>query len=58
MTQKNRLASVPDTEILPLYSALITFLGREAQQRGWQEVANRLLAVEAALDGKDPTSPT
>ncbi len=58
MTQKNRLASVPDTEILPLYSALISFLGHEAQQRGWQEVATRLLAVEAALGGKDPSNPT
>lgn len=49
MTQKNRLAAVPDTSMLSLYKALVSFLMEEAQGRGWDDVSERLKAVEAAL---------
>lgn len=49
MTQKNRLTTVPDTSMLSLYQALVRFLGDEAHGRGWQEVSERLKAVETAL---------
>lgn len=56
MSKNDKLASVPDLEILPLYRAIIAFLGREAQQRGWQDVASRLRAVESALEGSTDAS--
>ena len=56
MTENDRLASLPDLEILPLYRADIAFLSREAQQRGWQEVASRLLAAESVLEGSSDGS--
>ena len=56
MTKNDRLASVPDREMLPLYRAIVAFLGREAQQRGWQDVASRLLAVESVLEGSTDRS--
>lgn len=49
MTQKNRLTTVPDTSMLSLCKALVRFLGDEANVRGWQDVSERLKAVEAAL---------
>ena len=52
MTQKNRLAAVPDTSMLSLYRALVSFLMNEAQLRGWDDVTERLKAVEQALAGR------
>ena len=54
MTQKNRLAVVPDTSMLSLYRALVGFLMEEAQGRGWDDVSEKLKAVEAALAGRAP----
>lgn len=54
MTQKDRLAAVPDTSMLSLYRALVSFLMEEAQGRGWDDVADRLKAVESALAGRGP----
>ena len=54
MTQKNRLAALPDTSMLSFYKALVNFLLKEAQGRGWDEVAERLRAVEAALTERGP----
>lgn len=51
MTQKNRLASVSDSEFLPLYRSLVAFLVHEADSRQWLEVSRSLKAVEAALAG-------
>jgi hypothetical protein len=52
MTQKSRLSTVPDSSMLSLYQALVRFLGDEAQQRDWQDVGERLRAVEAALTAR------
>jgi len=52
MTQKNRLAAVPNTSMLSLYKALVSFLIEEAEVRGWADVSERLRAVEAALAGR------
>ena len=49
MTQKNRLTTVPDAPMLSLFQALVSFLTDEAQVRGWQDVSERLKAVEAVL---------
>jgi hypothetical protein len=54
MTEKNRLAAVPDTAMIPLCKALVSFLTQEAQGRGWDEVTARLKAVEAALTERGP----
>lgn len=58
MTQKNRLAAVPDTSMLSLYKSLVSFLMEEAQLRGWQEVNERLKAVEQALEVGGPQALT
>ena len=55
MTQKNRLTTVPDTAMLSLCRALVNFLTDEAQVRGWQDVSERLKAVEAALTARGGT---
>lgn len=52
MTQKNKLAAVPDASMLPLYKALIGFLLDEAQLRGWDDVTERLKAVDNAIAGR------
>lgn len=52
MTQKNRLAAVPNTSMLSLYKALVSFLIEEAEVRGWRDVSERLKSVEAALAGR------
>lgn len=52
MTQKNRLTTVPDTSMLSLYQALVSFLHDEAHVRGWQDVSERLKAVGAALSAR------
>lgn len=57
MTQKTKLAAVPDNSMLSLYRALITFLMNEAQLRGWHDVSERLLAVEKALAGRSDVKP-
>jgi hypothetical protein len=49
MTQNNKLTTVPDTAMLSLCRSLVRFLTDEAQLRGWQDVSERLTAVEAAL---------
>ena len=54
MTQKNRLAAVPDSSMLALYRAMVVFLSEEARGRGWDEVTERLKAVEAALMERRP----
>ena len=51
MTQKNRLAAVPDSSMASLYKALVSFLIEEADLRGWQDVSDRLKAVQAAVAG-------
>ena len=51
MTEKNKLAAVPDASMLSLYKALIAFLMAEAEGRGWNEVTERLKSVEQALTG-------
>lgn len=50
--KKNRLAAVPNTSMLSLYKALVSFLIEEAQLRGWDDVSERLRAVESALSGR------
>ena len=55
MTHKNRLSTVPDTSMLSLYRSLVNFLCEEAQVRGWQDVSERMKAVEAALMARDGT---
>ena len=52
MTKKNTLAAVPDASMLSLYKALVSFLASEAQVRGWDDVSERLKAVEGALSGR------
>jgi len=52
MTKKNRLVAVPDASMLSLYKALVGFLASEAQVRGWDDVSERLKAVEGALSGR------
>ena len=52
MTQKNRLAAVPDTSMIALCKALVGFLMDESRGRGWDDVAERLRAVEDALAGR------
>lgn len=52
MTPNSRLAAVPDTSMITLCKALVTFLTDEAQLRGWDDVSERLKAVEAALAGR------
>ena len=52
MTQKNRLAAVPDTSMLSLCRALVGFLTDEAQSRGWSDVSERLRHVQDALAGR------
>lgn len=52
MTQKNRLTAVPDASMVSLYKALVGFLIEEAQVRGWNDVGERLKAVESALQGR------
>ena len=52
MTKKDRLAAVPDASMLSLYKALVGFLASEAQVRGWDDVSERLKAVEGALTGR------
>ena len=49
MTKNNSLTTVPDSSMLSLYRALVSFLTDEATLRGWQDVTERLKAVEAAL---------
>lgn len=51
MTQKNRLAAVPDNSMISLFKALVGFLTEEASGRGWDDVTERLRAVEDALAG-------
>lgn len=58
MTQKNRLTAVPDTSMLSLYKALVGFLTEEAQGRGWQEVSERLKAVQNVLEGRQGKAGT
>lgn len=53
MTQKNRLTAVPDTSMLSLYKALVGFLAEEAQIRGWDDVSERLKAVQDVLAGRE-----
>lgn len=53
MTQKNRLTAVPDTSMLSLYKALVGFLVEEAQIRGWDDVSERLKAVQDVLAGRE-----
>ena len=52
MTQKNRLTTVPDTAMLSLCRALVNSLADETQLRGWQDVSERLKAVETALTAR------
>jgi hypothetical protein len=52
MTKKDRLAAVPDASMLSLCKALVGFLAGEAQVRGWDDVSERLKAVEGALNGR------
>ena len=52
MTKKSSLAAVPDASMLSLYKALVGFLASEAQVRGWDDVGERLKAVEGALSGR------
>lgn len=54
MAQNNKLAAVPDASMLSLYRALVGFLMDEAQSRGWDDVSERLKAVETALKGRAP----
>lgn len=49
MTQKNRLAAVPNTSMLSLYKALVGFLVEESELRGWDDVSERLRAVQDVL---------
>lgn len=53
MTQKNRLTAVPDTSMLSLYKALGGFLLEEALIRGWDDVGERLKAVQNVLAGRE-----
>lgn len=53
MTQKSRLAAVPDTSMLSLFKALVNFLSEEAKLRNWDDVNERLKAVEKALAQAD-----
>jgi len=52
MTQNKKLATVPDNSMLSLYRALVSFLMEEAKGRGWDDVTERLQAVESAIDGR------
>ena len=52
MIQKKRLAAVPNASMVSLYRALVGFLIAEADVRGWDDVSERLRAVEAALMGR------
>ena len=52
MTQKNRLTTVPDSAMISLCRALVSFLKDEAHVRGWQDVSERLKAVEVALTAR------
>lgn len=54
MTQTNRLAAVPDSSMLSLYKSLVNFLTEEARQRDWQDVSERLKAVQNALEVLGP----
>jgi len=58
MTQKNRLTAVPDTSMLSLYTALVNFLVEEAQIRGWDDVSERLKAVQNVLAGREGKAGT
>lgn len=58
MTQKNRLTAVPDTSMLSLYKALVNFLVEEAQIRGWDDVSERLKAVQNVLAGREGRAGT
>ena len=51
MTKKNTLGSVPDASMLTLFKGVVTFLGEEAHGRGWNDITERLKAVEKALAG-------
>lgn len=53
MTQKSRLTAVPDTSMLSLFKALVNFLSEEAKLRDWNDVSDRLKAVENALAQRD-----
>lgn len=52
MTEKNRLAAVPNNAMLSLYRSLVNFLIEEADVRGWSDVSERLKSVENALTGR------
>lgn len=49
MTQKSRLTAVPESSMLSLFKALVNFLSEEAKLRNWDDVSERLKAVENAL---------
>lgn len=53
MTQKSRLNAVPDTSMLSLFKALVNFLAEEAKLRNWEDVSERLKAVEQAIAQRD-----
>ena len=53
MTQKSRLTAVPDTSMLSLFKALVNFLAEEAKLRNWEDVSERLKAVEQAIAQRD-----
>jgi len=53
MTQKSRLTAVPDTSMLSLFKALVNFLTDGAKLRNWDDVSERLKAVETALAQRD-----
>ena len=52
MTEKNKLATVPNPSMVSLFKALVSFLIAESEVRGWDDVSERLRAVEAALAGR------
>ena len=52
MQDTNDLGSVPDPSMLALFKSLLGFLTSEAEGRGWDEISERLRAVENALAGE------
>lgn len=52
MQDTDDLGSVPDPSMLALFRSLVNFLSAEAEGRGWQEISERLKAVESALSGE------
>lgn len=50
--KKNWRAAVPNTSVVSLYKALVSFLIEEAQLRGWHDVSECVRSVNAALPGR------